>query len=352
MRKALITGITGQDGSYLAELLLNHGYHVMGVVRRQPNSTSGRSDTSRVPKAVDIVESNLLEDRSVESLLLRFHPNEVYNLAARASSSTLWTEPVSTGELNALLVVRLLDAIHRVDPLIRFVQASSSEVFGSTAEVPQTESTAFQPRNPYGVAKAFSHWMTAVYREQRGLFSCSCILYNHESPRRGEEFVTRKISRGAAMIKLGLAGELRLGDLSARRDWGFAGDYVEAMWLSLQHSTPGDYIVATGETHSVREFCEIAFARVGLSHEDYVVEDRENFRQPETALLVGNPAKAKRLLGWSPTVGFEQLVRMMVDADLRSLAASDGKPDPELDMLRVAQSSALMKETKTDEDLD
>src|SRR5258708_7936648 len=283
MRQALITGVTGQDGSYLAELLLSHGYQVMGVVRRQTRSASGQSDTSRIPKAVDLVESNLVGDCSVESLLLRCRPNEVYNLAARASSSALWADPISTGEVNALTVVRLLDAIHRVDSRIRFVQASSSEIFGSAAEVPQSESTPFQPRNPYGVAKAFGHWMTAVYREQRGLFSCSCILYNHESPRRGEEFVTRKISRGAAMIKLGLSDELRLGDLNARRDWGFAGDYVNAMRLSLQHSTPGDYIVATGETHSVREFCKVAFAHLGLNYEDYVVEDRENRRAPETA---------------------------------------------------------------------
>jgi GDPmannose 4,6-dehydratase len=352
MRKALITGVAGQDGSYLAELLLNHGYHVMGVVRGPRNGASSQSDTSPVPKAVEVVESNLVEDGSVERLLRRFHPNEVYNLAARASSSELWAEPVSTGELNALLVVRLLDAIHRVDPLVRFVQASSSELFGSTAEVPQSESTAFQPRNPYGVAKAFGHWMTAVYREQRGLFSCACILYNHESPRRGQEFVTRKISRGAAMIKLGLANELRLGDLNARRDWGFAGDYVKAMWLSLQHSTPGDYIVATGETHSVREFCEIAFAHLGLRYENYVVEDRENFRPPETALLVGNPAKAKRLLGWNPTVDFEQLVKMMVDGDLQSLAVSGARPDPEPDRLNIVPNSAPTKRTKTDEDLD
>jgi GDPmannose 4,6-dehydratase len=319
MRKALITGINGQDGSYLAELLLNLGYQVLGTVRTYANSVSDLARVSRVPKAVDIVEADLVGDSSLESLLQRFLPDEVYNLAARASSSELWTEPVSTGELNALAVVRLLDAIHRVDPRIRFVQASSSEVFGSAAEVPQTESTPFQPRNPYGVAKAFGHWITAVYRQQRGLFACSCILYNHESPRRGLEFVTRRISRGVAMIKLGLANELRLGDLEARRDWGFAGDYVQAMWLSLQQSAPDDYIVATGETHSVREFCKIAFSHVGLRYQDYVTQDRGKLRSPETVLLVGDPAKAQRILGWGPTIGFEELVVMMVDADLRLL---------------------------------
>lgn len=344
MRKGLITGVNGQDGSYLAELLLSHGYQVMGTVRRHPNGVSDHVPSSRVPKAVDVVESDLVGESSLDRVIHRFRPDEVYNLAARASSSELWTEPVSTGELNALAVVRLLDAIHRVDPLIRFVQASSSEVFGNTAVVPQMESTPFQPRNPYGVAKAFGHWITAVYREQRGLFACSCILYNHESPRRGEEFVTRKISRGVAMIKLGLANELRLGNLNARRDWGFAGDYVQAMWLALQHSTPGDYVVATGVAHSVREFCEIAFAHVGLSYDNYVVEDRENFRSPEPALLVGNPAKAKRILGWSPTVGFEQLIRMMVDADLRSLEVSGGERRQRFDMLDAVENGPTIKE--------
>jgi len=319
IRRALVTGINGQDGSYLAELLLDKGYHVIGIARSCPNSARDHARISRVPKAVDILEADLAEEASLESLLQKLRPAEVYNLAARASSSELWTQPISTGELNALAVVRLLDAINRVDHRIRFVQASSSEVFGNATEVPQKESTPFHPRNPYGVAKAFGHWITAVYREQRGLFACSCILYNHESPRRGMEFVTRKISHGVAMIKVGLANELRLGDLDARRDWGFAGDYVQAMWLSLQQSAPEDYIVATGETHSVREFCEIAFSHVGLRYEDYVAQDRENFRSPETALLVGDPAKAKRILGWAPTVAFEELVMMMVDADLRSL---------------------------------
>jgi GDPmannose 4,6-dehydratase len=344
MRKALITGVNGQDGLYLAELLLNHDYHVTGIVRRRTNVANDTAEMDRVPNGVDIVESELKGD-FVENLLRKVRPDEVYNLAARASSTALWTEPVSTGELNALHVVRLLDAIHRVAPLVRFVQASSSEVFGNAAEAPQVESTPFQPRNPYGVAKAFGHWITVVYREQRGLFACSCILYNHESPRRGIEFVTRKISRGAAKIKLGLATELRLGDLDARRDWGFAGDYVKAMWLALQHSTPGDYILATGETHSVREFCEIAFAHLGLSYEDYVVEDRENFRSRETVLLVGNPAKAERILGWNPTVSFEELVRMMVDADLRLLQATGRKSNATFDILKA-------QETTIDEDLD
>lgn len=320
MSTALITGINGQDGSYLAELLVKRGYDVVGTVRSCANRGGHSAGIDHLPKGVKIVECNLVETSAIEDLLHRFRPDEVYNLAARASSSELWTDPVSTGEVNALGVVQLLDAIYRVDPRIRFVQASSSEVFGNATEVPQTELTPFQPRNPYGVAKAFGHWMTTVYRRQRGLFACSCILYNHESPRRGMEFVTRKISRGAAMIKLGKARELRLGDLDARRDWGFAGDYVRAMWLSLQQSAPDDYIVATGETHTVREFCEIAFSHVGLRYQDYVVQNCEDSRGPESVVLVGDPAKAKRILGWACSVTFERLVRMLVDADLRSLA--------------------------------
>jgi GDPmannose 4,6-dehydratase len=323
MTTALITGVNGQDGSYLAEWLLSHRYHVIGTVRRGPDGV-GHTHIGGLPNSVELIEADLLE-LSFENLLARLRPDEVYNLAARASSTELWTEPVSTGELNGLTVVRWLDAIGRVDSRIRFVQASSSEVFGNTTEVPQRESTPFQPRNPYGAAKAFGHWITAVYREQRGLFACSCILYNHESPRRGEEFVTRKISRGVAMIKMGLANELRLGDLNARRDWGFAGDYVRAMWLSLQHSVADDYIVATGEGHSVGEFCEIAFSHVGLNYEKYVALDRENYRPPETTLLIGDAAKAKRILGWRPTVTFEELVIMMVDAELRSLEMNPGR---------------------------
>jgi GDPmannose 4,6-dehydratase len=322
MTTALITGINGQDGSYLAELLQKRGYSVVGTVRDCQGTETNESHTRGVCKDVELVECDLSANSDVENVIRRFRPDEIYNLAARASSNDLWTHPVSTGEVNALAVVRLLDAIHRIAPDTRFVQASSSEVFGNTTETPQTESTPLQPRNPYGVAKAFGHWITAVYREQRGLYACSCLLYNHESPRRGLEFVTRKISHGVAKIKLGLANELRLGNLSARRDWGFAGDYVQALWLSLQQREPGDYIVATGETHSVREFCETAFLHVGLQYQDYVVQDSEDCREPESIVLVGDPAKANRVLGWCPRTTFKELVSMLVDADLRMLTAN------------------------------
>jgi GDPmannose 4,6-dehydratase len=321
-RRALITGINGQDGAYLTQLLLKRGYCVVGAVRDCAPIATDLTHTSSLCKGVELVECDLAGNSHIENVIRRFRPDEVYNLAARASSSDLWTDPVSTGEVNALAVVRLLDVIHRIAPHTRFVQASSSEVFGSTTEAPQTESTPLQPRNPYGVAKAFGHWITAVYREQLGLYACSCILYNHESPRRGMEFVTRKISHGVARIKLGLANELRLGNLDARRDWGFAGDYVQALWLSLQQREPGDYIVATGETHSVREFCEIAFSHVGLRYEDYVVQECEGSRGPESVVLVGDPAKAKRMLRWTPTMTFKELVSMLVDADLRMLTTN------------------------------
>jgi GDPmannose 4,6-dehydratase len=355
MTTALITGINGQDGSYLAELLIRKRYRVMGTVRRYLDRRGNHDRLRSVPKDVEILESDLVENSSIDALLNRFRPDEVYNLAARASSSELWTDPISTGEVNALGVVGLLDAIHRVGNRIRFLQASSSEVFGNATEVPQRETTAISPRNPYGVAKAFAQWITAVYREQQGLFACTCILYNHESPRRGDEFVTRKISKGVAMIKLGLATELRIGDLDARRDWGFAGDYVEAMWLSLQQSAPDDYVVATGKTHSVREFCEIAFAHVGLKYQDYVIQDRENFRPAERAQLVGDAAKARRVLGWAPTVGFDELVVMMVDADLRLLETktercSSSTPLTELKATNDGVSSA--ERGTIDEDLD
>jgi len=322
MRTALVTGVNGQDGSFLTELLLNQGYRVVGTTSHQDKDRQSRIHDR---EGIKIVETSPADHTWMEHILREYKPTEVYNLAARSSSSHLWSDPLITAEQNGLAVARLLDAIHKVDNNVRFVQASSSEIFGNATEVPQMEETPVHPRNPYGVAKAFGHWLTTVYREQRGLFACSCILYNHESPRRGEEFVTRKISRGVAMIKRGLADELRLGDLNARRDWGFAGDYVRGMWLSLQHSVPGDYIVATGETRSVRDFCEVAFTHVGLRYEDYVAEDRENFRSPETTVLVGNPTKAKRVLGWTPTVSFEQLVTMMVDADLRALEGSGGR---------------------------
>jgi GDPmannose 4,6-dehydratase len=316
MPVALITGVNGQDGSYLAEFLLQKGYHVVGTTL---NRNINQERILHLREKIEIVETDLLAQTLLEDILRKCKPDEVYNLAARASSSEFWTQPVLTAELNALAVTRLLDAIRTVDRNVRFVQASSSEVFGNAAEVPQTEATPFHPRNPYGVAKAFGHWTTVIYRERYGLFACSSILYNHESPRRGLEFITRKVSRAVAKIKLGQARELRLGNLESKRDWGFACDYVQAMWLMLQQPAPDDYVVATGEAHSVRELCEVAFSHVGLNYQDYVVQDRENFRPADTALLVGNPAKAERLLGWKRTVTFLDLVRMMVEADLSSI---------------------------------
>lgn len=309
---ALITGVSGQDGSYLSDLLLAKGYRVVGA-------TSDRNRILPVGEKIEVVGIDFLNQGMVEDLLREYKPNEVYNLAARASSRELWTQPILTGEVNALGVARVLEAIRGVDRKIRFVQASSSEIFGNTTEMPQTEATAICPRNPYGIAKAYGHWTTAIYREHHGLFACSCILYNHESPRRGLEFVTRKISRAVAKISLGLETELRLGNLDANRDWGFAGDYMQAMWLILQQALADDYIIATGETHSVREFCEIAFSHVGLDYRDHVVPDPDNFRSAETVSLVGNSEKAKRVLGWEPTVTFPGLVKMMVEADLKSI---------------------------------
>ncbi len=316
MPAALITGVNSQDGSYLTELLLQKGYRVVGTTL---NRNTNQERILDIREKIEIVETDLLDQSLMEEILRKYKPDEVYNLAARASSSEFWTQPVLTGELNALAVTRLLEAIRTIDHSVRFVQASSSEVFGNAAEVPQTEGTPFHPRNPYGVAKAYGHWTTVVYREHYGLFACSSILYNHESPRRGLEFITRKVSHAVARIKLGQARELRLGNLDSKRDWGFACDYVQAMWLMLQQTMPDDYVVATGETHSVRELCEIAFSHVGLNYQDYVVQDRANFRSADTALLVGNPAKAERLLGWKRTVTFPDLVRMMVEADLSSI---------------------------------
>jgi GDPmannose 4,6-dehydratase len=316
MSTALITGVNGQDGSYLAEFLLSKGYDVVGTT---PDRNTDQERILQIREKIEIVETDLLNQGLVEDILRKYKPDEVYNLAARASSSDLWTQPGLTGELNALGVARVLDAVCNIDNKVRFVQASSSEVFGNSTEGPQTEATPFHPRNPYGVAKAYGHWLTAVYREQKRLFTCSCILYNHESPRRGLEFVTRKISHTVARISLGEAKELRLGRLDARRDWGFAGDYVQAMWLMLQQSRPDDYIIATGETHSVRDFCEVAFAHVGLDYKDFVIEDFADCRPAETGQLVGNAAKAHRVLGWKPRTTFQDLVRMMVDADLKAI---------------------------------
>jgi len=316
MPTALITGVNGQDGSYLAEFLLSKGYHVVGTTS---NQDTDRDRILQIRDLIEIVETDLLDQNRVEDLLREYKPDEVYNLAARASSSELWTQPVQTGDLNALSVARMLEAIRRIGHEVRFVQASSSEMFGNSTETPQTETTPIRPRNPYGVAKAYGHWITVNYREYHKMFACSSILYNHESPRRGLELVSRKIAYAVARIKLGLASDLRLGNLEARRDWGFAGDYVQAMWLMAQQATPDDYIIATGETHSVRDFCELAFAHAGLDYRDCVIEDCADYRHAEITPLVGNPAKANRVLGWKPTVTFPELIQMMVDADLQAV---------------------------------
>ncbi len=322
MPRALITGITGQDGSYLAEFLLEKGYEVFGMVRR--TSTVNFSRIQHIQDKITLVSGDLLDQGSLIAILRDYQPDEVYNLAAQSFVPTSWEQPVFTGEVTALGVTRMLEAIRTVDPSIRFYQASSSEMFGKVREVPQSEHTPFYPRSPYGVAKVYGHWITVNYRESFGIYAVSGILFNHESPRRGLEFVTRKVSYGVAKIKLGLANELRLGNLDARRDWGFAGDYVRAMWLMLQQPAPDDYVVGTGETHSVRELCEIAFSYVGLDWRDYVVQDPRYMRPAEVDLLVADPSKARRVLGWEPTVTFEQLVHMMVDADLQLLKQEYG----------------------------
>jgi GDPmannose 4,6-dehydratase len=310
----LITGITGQDGSYLAELLLDHGYQVIGMVRR--SSTVNFERIAHIQDQVTLVHGDLLDQVSLINLLKEHQPHEIYNLAAQSFVPTSWDQAVLTGEFTALGVTRLLDAIRITDPSIRFYQASSSEMFGKVQAVPQTEVTPFYPRSPYGVAKLYGHWITINYRESYNLHASSGILFNHESPRRGLEFVTRKITHQVARIKLGLAQELRLGNLDAERDWGFAGDYVEAMWLMLQQETPSDFVISSDETHSVREFCEIAFDHVDLKWKDHVVVDERYFRPAEVDLLIGNSAKARSILGWKPKVDFETLVRMMVDADV------------------------------------
>lgn len=314
-KRALITGITGQDGSYLAEFLLAKGYEVIGMVRR--SSTVNFERIKHIQDKLTLVSGDLLDEVSLIHILREHRPHEVYNLAAQSFVQTSWPQPVFTGETTALGVTRLLDAVRIVDPDIRFYQASSSEMFGKVVEVPQKETTPFYPRSPYGVAKVYGHWITVNYRESYGMHTTSGILFNHESPRRGLEFVTRKISHGVARIKLGLDEELRLGNLEARRDWGFAGDYVEAMWLMLQQDQPEDYVIATGETHSVREFCELAFSYVGLDYRDYVVIDQRFMRPAEVDLLIGDPSKARQKLGWQPRTTFPELVQMMVEADLQ-----------------------------------
>ncbi len=317
-KRALITGITGQDGSYLAELLLAKEYEVIGMVRR--SSTVNFERIAHLQDRITFVPGDLLDQMSMVNMLSEHRPEEVYNLAAQSFVQTSFGQPVLTGEITGLGVTRILDAIRLVDPEIRFYQASSSEMFGKVVEVPQRESTPLYPRSPYGVAKVYGHWITVNYRESYGLHASSGILFNHESPRRGLEFVTRKISHQVAKIKLGLATELRLGNLDAQRDWGFAGDYVEAMWLMLQQDSPDDYVVATGETHPVREFCEVAFRHVGLDWEEFVKVDERFFRPAEVELLVGDPSKARTKLGWSLQTAFPDLVRMMVDADVALLS--------------------------------
>ncbi len=322
-RTALITGITGQDGSYLAELLLAKGYRVVGVVRR--SSTTPYERISHLVDKVELLSADLLDQHSLVDAMQECQPDEIYNLAAQSFVQTSWTQPVLTGEFTALGVTRMLEAMRKGAPEARFYQASSSEMFGQVIETPQRESTPYYPRSPYGVAKVYGHWITVNYRESYGLYAVSGILFNHESPRRGLEFVTRKVTDGVARIKLGLQKELHLGNLDARRDWGFAGDYVDAMWRMLQQDTPDDYVVGTGETWSVRQLCEIAFGCAGLNWQDHVVVDPKFMRPAEVDLLVADPAKAKRVLGWEPKVGFKDLVTMMYDADLaRHRAAGHG----------------------------
>jgi len=316
-RRALITGITGQDGSYLAELLLDEGYEVWGMVRRA--STESYDRIEHIRDRLKFVQADLLDQPSLMAALEASQPAEVYNLAAQSFVPTSWSQPVLTAEFTAVGVTRLLEAVRTVDPAIRFYQASSSEMYGKVLETPQSETTPFYPRSPYGVAKVYGHYITVNYRESYDLFACSGILFNHESPRRGLEFVTRKVTDGVARIKLGLATELRLGNMDAQRDWGFAGDYVRAMWLMLQQDAPDDYVVSTGETHTVQRLVDVAFARVGLEPADHVVIDPAFIRPAEVDLLVGDPAKARDELGWSPEVDFEELVNMMVDADLERL---------------------------------
>lgn len=322
MPTALITGITGQDGSYLADLLLSKGYEVVGMVRRSSTVTFQR--VQHIQNEITIIQGDLHDQSSLIDIVEKYQPDEVYNLAAQSFVPTSWNQPVLTGEVTALGVTRILEAVRLVNPKTRFYQASSSEMFGKVREVPQRESTPFYPRSPYGVAKVYGHWIVVNYRESYDMFAVSGILFNHESPRRGLEFVTRKITNGVARIKLGRAKELRLGNLEARRDWGYAGDFVYGMWLMLQQDEPKDYVLGTGVTHSVREFCEIAFSYVGLDYQDFVVQDPRFYRPAEVDLLVADPGKARQELDWSPKVNFQELIQMMVDADLRQVSKEIG----------------------------
>jgi GDPmannose 4,6-dehydratase len=317
---ALITGITGQDGSYLAELLLEKGYRVIGTVRR--SSTTPYERIAHLVDRVELVSADLLDQTSLTDVVSEYAPEEIYNLAAQSFVQTSWSQPVLTGEFTALGVTRMLEAMKKAAPKARFYQASSSEMFGKVVESPQRETTPFYPRSPYGVAKVYGHWITVNYRESFGLYAVSGILFNHESPRRGLEFVTRKVTDAAARIKLGKATEVRLGNLDSRRDWGFAGDYVDAMWRMLQQDDPDDYVVGTGHTWSVRQLCDAAFSYVGLDYRDYVKQDPRFIRPAEVDLLVADPGKAKKSLDWEPRVSFEELVRMMVDADIARHSAS------------------------------
>ena len=318
MPTALVTGITGQDGSYLAELLLGKGYQVVGMVRRSSTVTMERLE--HIQDDIIITQGDLHDQSSMVALIEEYKPDEVYNLAAQSFVPISWSQPLLTAEATGLGVTRILEAIRLVNPQIKFYQASSSEMFGKVVEVPQRESTPFYPRSPYGVAKIYGHWITVNYRESFNIFAASGILFNHESPRRGLEFVTRKISNTVARIKLGLSKELRLGNLEAQRDWGFAGDYVEALWLMLQHTHPDNFVIGTGETHAVREYCDLAFNYVGLNYQDYVIQDPRFYRPAEVDLLISDPSKARKELGWMAKTSFKTLVEMMVESDLQRLS--------------------------------
>jgi len=323
MNTALITGITGQDGSYLAEVLLEKGYKVYGLVRR--SSFQNYERIRHILEKIRLIEGDLLDQNSLIEALKISDPEEVYNLASQSFVPASWTQPVYTGDVNAIGVLRLLDAIRTIKPKIRFYQASTSEMFGNPKRIPQNEETPFEPISPYGISKLFAHWATLDYRKQYGIFGCSGICFNHESPRRGFEFVSRKITYGAARIKMGFQKELRLGNLEAKRDWGYAGDYVEAMWKMLQQGEPSDYVIATGEVHTVRELCSVAFSHLDLDYREYVTVDEKLFRPTEVEILVGDSSKARDRLGWKPKVLFAELVKMMVESDLQKLKSDSLK---------------------------